>query len=79
MPTTGRDLIAAAQQAVPKTSNTDLNSQLNSGGNVVVLDIREREEWDGGHIPQGTHLSRGRLEGRVEELIPDKSTPIVTH
>ncbi|PON12534.1 hypothetical protein C2W62_39115 [Candidatus Entotheonella serta] len=79
MPTTGRDLIAAAQQAVPKMSNTDLNNQLTSGGNVVVLDIREKEEWDGGHIPQGTHLSRGRLEGRVEELIPDKSTPIVTH
>ncbi len=79
MPTTGRDLIGAAQQAVPKTSNTDLNSQLTSGSNVVVLDIREREEWDGGHIPQGTHLARGRLEGRVEEMIPDKTTPIVTH
>jgi len=76
---TGRDLIATAQQAVPKTTTADLNRQLTSGGNVIVLDIRELEEWDGGHIPQGTHLSRGRLEGRVEELIPDKSTPIVTH
>ena len=79
MPTTGRDLIAAAQQAVPKTSNAELNGQLTSGSNVIVLDIREREEWDGGRIPQGTHLSRGRIEGRVEELIPDKSTMIVTH
>jgi phage shock protein E len=79
MPTTGRDLIATAQQAVPKMSNTDLNSQLTSGRNVVVLDVREREEWDGGHIPQGTLLARGRLEGRIEEMIPDKSTPIVTH
>ena len=76
---TGRDLIAAAQQAVSKTTNAELNRQLTSGSNVVVLDIREREEWDGGHIPQGTHLSRGRIEGRIEELIPDKSTPIVTH
>jgi len=76
---TGRDLIATAQQAVSKTTTADLNRQLTSGGNVIVLDIREREEWDGGHIPQGTHLSRGRIEGRIEELIPDKSTPIVTH
>jgi rhodanese-related sulfurtransferase len=79
MPTTGRDLITSAQQAVPKMSNTDLNAQLTSGNRVVVLDVREREEWDGGHIPQGTHLARGRLEGRIEEMIPDKSTPIVTH
>jgi len=79
MPTTGRDLISSAQQTVPKMSNTDLNTQLTSGNQVVVLDVREREEWDGGHIPQGTHLARGRLEGRIEEMIPDKSTPIVTH
>jgi rhodanese-related sulfurtransferase len=79
MSTTGRDLITAAQNAVPKMSNTDLHTQLTSGSEVVVLDVREREEWDGGHIPQGTHLARGRLEGRIEEMIPDKSTPIVTH
>ena len=45
----------------------------------MVIDVREKDEWDAGHIPQGTFLPRGRLEGRVEELVPDKNTPIVTH
>jgi len=79
MATSGRDMIETARQAVPKTPHTQLQAQLNAGTPVIVLDVREKEEWDGGHIPQGTLLSRGRLEGRIEELVPDKNTPIVTH
>jgi rhodanese-related sulfurtransferase len=79
MATTGRNLIETALQAVPTMSNSDLNAKLTAGENIVVLDVREQEEWKEGHIPQGTFLARGRLEGKVEEMVPDKSTPIVTH
>ena len=76
---TGQELIAAAQAAVPTMSNTDLNAKLTAGENVVVLDVREPDEWEAGHIPQGTHLARGRIEGRIEETIPDRNTTVVTH
>jgi rhodanese-related sulfurtransferase len=79
MAMTGRELTEAARQAVPHIANTQLQAQLTAGAPVFVLDVREREEWDAGHIPQATLLPRGRLEGRVEELVPDKNTPIVTH
>ena len=79
MALTGRDMIDAARKAVATIPNDQLHTQLTAGASVVVLDVREREEWDAGHIPQGTLLPRGRLEGRVEELVPDKNTPIVTH
>jgi rhodanese-related sulfurtransferase len=79
MAQTGRDMIEAARQTVAKMPNTHLQARLQAGDPVVVLDVREKEEWDGGHIPQGTLLSRGRLEGRIEEMVPDKTTPIVTH
>ena len=45
----------------------------------MVLDVRERAEWDDGHIPQATWLARGFIEGRMEEAVPDKNTPIVAH
>ena len=79
MALTGREMTEAARQAVSKIANDQLQSQLAAGAPVVVLDVREKEEWDAGHIPQGTFLPRGRLEGRVEELVPDKNAPIVTH
>jgi len=79
MALTGREMTEAARQAVAKIPTDQLQSQLAAGAPVVVVDVREKEEWDAGHIPQGTFLPRGRLEGRIEELVPDKSTPIVTH
>lgn len=79
MAQSGREMIEAAQQVVPKVPNTQLQAQLAAGAPVVVLDVREPDEWAGGKIPQGTLLARGRLEGRIEEMVPDKHTPIVTH
>jgi rhodanese-related sulfurtransferase len=79
MAKTGREMIEAARQAVSAMSNADLHAKLTAGENIVVLDIREQEEWNAGHIPQGTFLARGRIEGKAEEIVPDKSTPIVTH
>jgi rhodanese-related sulfurtransferase len=79
MAMTGRDLVEAARQAVPKMSNAQLQEKLTSGTPVIILDVREKEEWDEGHIPQATLLPRGRLEGRVEQVVPDKKAVIVTH
>ena len=76
---TGRELSDRARQAVPKITNERLCEQLKAGAPVFVLDVREKEEWDAGHIAQANLLPRGRLEGRVEEMVPDKNTPIVTH
>ena len=79
MAMTGREMTDAARLAVPNIANNQLQSQLTAGAPVFVLDVREKEEWDAGHIAQAAFLPRGRLEGRVEELVPDKNTPIVTH
>ena len=79
MDMTGREMIEAARRVVPGLDRDDLVAQLEGGEGVVVLDVRERAEWDDGHIPQATWLARGFIEGRMEESVPDKSTPIVAH
>jgi rhodanese-related sulfurtransferase len=79
MAVTGRDLVESARKAVPEISNSQLQEQLTSGTTIVILDVREKDEWDEGHIPQATLLPRGRLEGRVEQVVPDRNAMIVTH
>lgn len=46
---------------------------------AVVLDIRDKEEHDAGHIPGSLNLSRGKLEMLVEKLIPDLNTEILCY
>jgi len=74
----GKRMIEAAQQAVPSVPAKEVYSRLPTR-EVFILDVREPDEWEEGHIEGATLLSRGRIEGRIEEMIPDKNTSIVTH
>ena len=76
---TGRELMQQAQESMPTTSPQQVQDALQSEGKLIVLDVREKDEWTAGHIPQASNLARGFIEGRVEEMIPDKGTPIVCH
>lgn len=76
---TGKELVTHAQQTMQSMAAEEVHQALQSGEAPVILDVREAEEWNQGHIAQALHLSRGRIEGRVEGLIPDKSTRIVCH
>src|SRR3954464_14061252 len=42
-----------------------------SGEGVVVVDVREQEEWDQGHLPGAIHIPRGYLESRIDGVAPD--------
>ena len=75
----GRKMVEIAQGTVSSMPARDVKNKMESGEPLVVLDVREPDEWANGHIEGATLLSRGRIEGRLEELVPDKSTPIVTH
>jgi len=49
-------------------------------GSAVVLDVRESEEWDAGHIPGAKHVPRGYLESRVEGVVgSDRSQKVVIY
>ena len=75
----GRKMVEIAQGTVSSMAAKDVNNKMETGEPLVVLDVREPDEWANGHIEGATLLSRGRIEGRLEELVPDKSTPIVAH
>jgi molybdopterin/thiamine biosynthesis adenylyltransferase/rhodanese-related sulfurtransferase len=44
-----------------------------------VVDVRENEEYVQGYIPGATWISRGVLETKIEDAIPDRDAPIVLY
>jgi sulfur-carrier protein adenylyltransferase/sulfurtransferase len=49
-------------------------------GNAVLLDVRESDEWDAGHLPGAKHIPRGYLESRVEGVIgADRDQKVVIY
>jgi rhodanese-related sulfurtransferase len=49
------------------------------GGKHVLVDTREDNEWDKGHVQGAVHLSRGIIERDIETQYPEKDTPLVLY
>ncbi len=79
MENVGRRMVEIAEVVVPSLTAQETHDRRESGESVVILDVREPDEWAEGHIEGALLLSRGRIESRVEEIIPDKDACIVTH
>jgi sulfur-carrier protein adenylyltransferase/sulfurtransferase len=46
---------------------------------VTVVDVRERAEWDEGHLPGAVHVPRGNLESRIEAAVPDRDGTVLLY
>ncbi len=44
-----------------------------------IIDVREPLEWNDGHIPGATLLPLGDVVERIEQVVPDRATPLVVH
>lgn len=66
-----------ARQRITEISPADARSRIAEG--ALLLDVRDREEFEAGHIEGATNVSRGTLEMRIGEVAPDKQAPIVCH
>jgi rhodanese-related sulfurtransferase len=73
-----QELVTAAKKNVTEISPHDAAAKLNNG-EAVVVDVRDKDEWDEGHIPGATHLSRGTIELDIEQKVPDPDAMIICH
>jgi molybdopterin/thiamine biosynthesis adenylyltransferase/rhodanese-related sulfurtransferase len=73
-----RELLQQVRSEISEIDATHARERIESGEPVVV-DVREQDEWDEGHIPGAVHIPRGHLESRIERLAPDTSRPVVVY
>lgn len=72
-------LLAEASAKIPFMSLRELEARVvRNDGELVVLDVREKDAFDAGHVPGAKHIPRGQLELRVNAELPDPTTRIVT-
>jgi rhodanese-related sulfurtransferase len=79
MATTLEAMVAAAKAVVPALSAEQVQAKIQAGEPFVILDVREKEEYDQGHIAQARLLPRGLLEFRINDIVPDKSVNLILH
>ncbi|RDI75486.1 ThiF family [Gaiella occulta] len=77
--TTYRELLAHVKAEIDEISTPDTHALLAAPQPPLLLDVREQEEWQEGHLPGAVHVPRGNLESRVETLVPDRGREIVVY
>jgi len=71
-------LVAEAKKNITEISPQDAATK-SKRGEAVIVDVREKDEWDEEHIPGARHLSRGTIELDIEEKVPDPNALIICH
>jgi glyoxylase-like metal-dependent hydrolase (beta-lactamase superfamily II)/rhodanese-related sulfurtransferase len=71
-------MLAEAAASVPFMPVAELKTRVDAGaGELIILDVRERDAYEEGHIPGAQLLQRGQLELRVNQELPDPTRRIV--
>src|SRR5215217_5008011 len=77
MSPTGAEVIRKIRSEVEEVDPAEVREHLGNG--VVLVDVRESEEWDAGHIPGAKHVPRGYLESRIEGAAPGRDQRVVLY
>jgi molybdopterin/thiamine biosynthesis adenylyltransferase/rhodanese-related sulfurtransferase len=73
-----RELLQQVREEIEEVGSAQARELLDDG-EAAVVDVRERDEWEEGHLPGAVHIPRGNLESRIEGAVPDKSRPVLLY
>jgi glyoxylase-like metal-dependent hydrolase (beta-lactamase superfamily II)/rhodanese-related sulfurtransferase len=73
-------MLSEAAASIPFMSLAELKRRIEAGtADLIILDVRERDAYEQGHVPGAKLLPRGQLELRVDQDLPDPTRQIVSY
>ncbi len=76
---TFQDFVSEAKSQIQEISADELRQWLTEGKEMVVVDVREPDEYANGQIPGAVNIPRGLLELEIDEVAPDQDKPVVAY
>ncbi|CAA9546753.1 MAG: Molybdopterin-synthase adenylyltransferase [uncultured Thermomicrobiales bacterium] len=73
-----RDLLDQARSRISEVDVPTAQARIAAAA-PAIIDVREGDEVEQGIIPGATHIPRGFLELRVEDVLPDKDRPVLVY
>jgi molybdopterin/thiamine biosynthesis adenylyltransferase/rhodanese-related sulfurtransferase len=78
MSPSGAEYIKQVKSQIDEVDPSAVSEVLGVEG-VVIVDVRESDEWDAGHIPGAKFVTRGHLESRIEGAAPNRSDRVILY
>jgi molybdopterin/thiamine biosynthesis adenylyltransferase/rhodanese-related sulfurtransferase len=71
--------MADVRKSIREVPLVEIKRRLEAKEPMVLLDVREKEEYRAGYIPGALSVPRAFLEMQIEQKIPDKNAPVVAY
>lgn len=72
-------MLDEAKGSIKKVPAEALKGAIDSKEKMIVLDVRDPQEFAAGHVPGAKNISRGTLEFNVFSVIPDQNAKIYVY
>lgn len=70
-------LITACEPSEPRSIGTYMSADMLNQRVAVMVDVRERDEWNHGHIEGAIHIPLGQIKARLSELEVYRGTALI--
>lgn len=74
-----QDILAEARRQIREVSLEALHARLQAREDLVLIDVREGEEFRAGHLPGALHIARAHLERDIDGVVPQRDRPLVVY
>jgi rhodanese-related sulfurtransferase len=73
------NLVNDAKSRVREIDIEGYQKMVEAGDPHILVDTREDNEWEKGHVSGAVHMSRGIIERDIENKVADKGTRLVLY
>lgn len=73
------DLVENVRNSIQEIDVKTVKQDLDADSQFVLIDVREESEWQRDHLPGSIHLSRGTIELKIENMVPNPELPLVLY
>jgi sulfur-carrier protein adenylyltransferase/sulfurtransferase len=77
MSPSGAELLRQVKSQIDQVDPSEVHELIDEG--VAVIDVRETEEFAGGHLPGAKHVPKSHLETRIEGVVADRGAHIILY
>ena len=74
-----RELLAQTKSEIREIDAASARERIESDASPILVDVRERDEWEEGIIAGAHHVPRGFLESQIEHVAADRDAEIIAY
>src|SRR3974390_2644047 len=72
-------IVDDARSRIQETNVPEVKKRIDRGDNLILVDVREENEYAKDHLPGAVHMGKGVIERDIEMRVPDLNAEMILY